>query len=276
MTLLLLAVSLSASAKKSDEKSEKKWFGEPHDAMFELSLGFFYHSYLFHTIDGDDQFPSGDPGISAADIDYVRDLDYKDKYIHFDTYFAWRFKSFKLSIGYTMFNAETTTVATRAFHFNDANFAVGDDVHSSFNVHFIPIEFAWYALNMNVGKNLNFKFGPLFKLDTFITAGIRMDDPNGTKGDKFQIPLIPVPALIGLSFEMTVYKYSGLFVDFNGLYFGKYLGYINLKTGIRVYPWHWTGIEIAYRHIYAQSEWKGGDLVKMDFHGLNVGFLLRF
>lgn len=269
MMLLLLSVSLfAANAKKDAGTSDKKWFGEPHEAMFELGLGFFYHTYLFHTKDGD----VGE----RANLDYTDDLNYDDKYIHFDTYFAWRFKSYKLSVGYTMFNASTKLNAKKDIGFNDAAFTQGQAIESTFNVHNISLDFAWYILNKDIGKNLNIKLGPLFKIDTYITGGIRLDAQDGSDGDKFQFPLIPVPALIGLSFEMTLFKYSGIFVDFNGLYFGKYLGYINLKTGIRVYPWHWTGIEFAYRHIYAQSEWKGGDLVKMDFHGFNMSFLLRY
>ena len=269
MMLLLFSLSLfAADAKKDAGKSDKKWFGEPHEAMFELGLGFFYHTYKFHTTDGD----VGE----RANLDYTDDLNYNDKYLHFDTYFAFRFRKIKLSIGYTMFNASTKLAAKKDIGFNDAAFVEDDLIESKFNVHNIPIELAWYVLNVNFGKNINFKFGPLFKLDTFITHGISLDAQDGSDGDNFQIPLIPVPAFLGISAEMTIFKYSAVFIDFNGLYFGKYLGYINLKTGIRVYPWHWTGIEFAYRHIYAQSEWKGGDSVKMDFHGFNMSFILRY
>ncbi|HSW61243.1 MAG TPA: hypothetical protein VLJ60_10615, partial [bacterium] len=87
-------------------------------------------------------------------------------------------------------------------------------------------------------------------------------------------PVVPFPSL-GISFETTIFKYSGLFFDINGMYGGKYLGYMNLKTGIRVYPWHWTGIEFAYRHLLAQALWKG-DGVETEFKGFNMSFILRF
>ena len=97
---------------------------------------------------------------------------------------------------------------------------------------------------------------------------------DSDKGDKFDIPVVPFPSL-GISFETTIFKYSGLFFDINGMYAGKYLGYMNWKTGLRIYPWHWTGLELSYRHLYAEALWDE-DLVKTDFHGFNMTFLLRF
>ena len=58
------------------------------------------------------------------------------------------------------------------------------------------------------------------------------------------------------------------------MYAGKYLGYMNLKSGIRVYPWHWTGFEISYRHVLAEAKWKG-DLVRTEFYGLNMSIMFR-
>jgi hypothetical protein len=251
---------------KKDEKSSSGWFGEPEPAMLELGLGFFYHTYHFETQDDD----AG----NAAHINYRKDLGYDKAYLHFDADFAFRFKKFKLSAGYTMLNAVSKKAAGRELTFYDAIFNMGEDMKSTFNVHLIKLDFTWYILDLNAGKNLNFKLGPSIRIDMFVTD-IRLestDDKN--KKDKFSAPLVPFPSL-GISFETTIFKYSGIFFDINGMYAGKYLGFMDLKSGIRVYPWHWTGIEFAYRHLLAKALWQG-DGVETEFKGFNMSFILRF
>lgn len=250
---------------KKDEKSSSGWFGEPEPAMLELGLGFFYHTYHFETQDDD----AG----NAAHINYRKDLGYDKAYLHFDADFAFRFKKFKLSAGYTMFAAVSNHTADRELVFYDANFRTGEDLKSTFNVHLIKLDFTWYILDLNVGKNLNFKLGPSIRIDTFVTD-IALDSRERDLGDKFQAPAVPFPSL-GISFETTIFKYSGLFFDINGMYAGKYLGFMDLKSGIRVYPWHWTGIEFAYRHLLAKALWQG-DGVETEFKGFNMSFILRF
>jgi len=56
------------------------------------------------------------------------------------------------------------------------------------------------------------------------------------------------------------------------MYAGKYLGFMDLESGIRVYPWHWTGIEFAYRHLLAKALWQG-DGVETEFKGFNMSFI---
>lgn len=274
---MFLTFAISAKEKEKEESKKKEtgkeestgkpWFGEPEYALLELGVGFFYHTYYFETKDDD----AGDP----AHIKYGRDLGYDDKYLHFTGDFIFRFKSIKLSLGYSMFNAETEHTINRDITFYDAIFDSDDDVQSTFNVHLLTLDFCWYILNLDLGKNFNVKLGPSIRIDAFITD-IRLDGTgsDADKGDKFAIPVVPFPSL-GISFETTIFKYSGLFFDINGMYAGKYLGYMNWKTGLRIYPWHWTGIELSYRHLYAEALWQG-DLVKTDFHGFNMTFILRF
>ncbi len=268
--ICLSLLTLTAKETKKDEapskkSGEKAWFGEPEYAMLELGVGFFYHTYYFETKDGD----LGD----EAHLKYGRDLGYDDTYLNFTGDFIFRFKSIKLSLGYSMFNEETKYTLGKDVTFYDALFNAGENVKSTFNVHLLTLDFCWYILNLDLGKNFNVKLGPSIRIDAFITD-VRLKGTDSDKGDKFDIPVVPFPSL-GISFETTIFKYSGLFFDINGMYAGKYLGYMNWKTGLRIYPWHWTGLELSYRHLYAEALWDE-DLVKTDFHGFNMTFLLRF
>lgn len=267
---MFLTIAVSAKEKEKKETPEKKsgdeaWFGEPEYALLELGVGFFYHTYYFETKDHD----LGD----EAHLKYGRDFGYDDRYLNFTGDFIFRFKSIKLSLGYAMFNEESKYTLGKDVTFYDALFESGDKVKSTFNVHLLTLDFCWYILNLDLGKNFNVKLGPSIRIDAFITD-IRLDDTQSDEGDKFAIPVVPFPSL-GISFETTIFKYSGLFFDINGMYAGKYLGYMNWKTGVRIYPWHWTGLELSYRHLYAEALWQD-DLVKTDFHGFNMTFLLRF
>ena len=272
LTVIFIAFNLFSAEKESAQKEEKKdeksssgWFGEPRKALVELGLGFFYHTYHFETRDDDIG--------KAAHINYRNDLGYEKAYLHFDADLAFRFKKFKLSAGYTMLDTVSKKAAGRELVFYDAAFNLGEDMKSTFNVHLIKLDFTWYILDLNAGKNFNFKLGPSIRIDMFVTD-IRLESlDDKSKKDKFTAPVVPFPSL-GISFETTIFKYSGIFVDLNGMYGGKYLGYMNLKTGIRVYPWHWTGIEFAYRHLLAQALWKG-DGVETEFKGFNMSFILR-
>ncbi len=265
--ILLLSLSLLAEDKKDKESKDSGggWFGEPDKAMLELGVGFFFHKFYFETEDND----TGDPG----HIYFVKDLGLENKDLHFTTNFALRLKSIKLSVGYTMLNAEKTNILKRGIVFFDAAFGTGDRVKTKFNMHLVKLDFCWYILDLDLGKNFSFRLGPSIRLEGFV-SDISVDDTFSDRGDKFEIPIIPMPS-IGLSFETTLFKYSGIFVDINGMYAGKYLGYMNLKTGVRVYPWHWTGFEFSYRHIIVQAEWKD-DLVKANFQGFNMELVLRF
>lgn len=266
---VLFAVASLLSAEKNDKKDEKSspgWFGEPKYALLELGFGFFYHTYDFETKDGD----KGED----AHIKYRKDLGYDKNYLHFDADLIFRFKNFKLSAGYTMLDATSEKTAGRELVFYDARFALGESMKSTFNVHLIKLDFTWYILNLNAGKNFNFKLGPSIRIDMFVTDIQLKSLDNASNKDKFLTPGVPFPSL-GISFETTIFKYSGIFFDINGMYAGKYLGYMNLETGVRFYPWHWTGIEFAYRHILAKALWKG-DGVNTAFKGFNMSFLVRF
>ena len=268
LVILLLSFTLLAEDKKDKESKDSGngWFGEPDKAMLELGVGFFFHKFYFETKDND----TGDPG----HIYFVKDLGLDDKDLHFTANFALRLGSTKLSLGYTMLNTEKTNILKRGIVFFDASFGTGDRVKTKFNMHLITLDFCWYILDLDLGKNFSFRLGPAIRVDGFI-SDIRVDDTFSERGDKFDMtPIIPFPS-IGLSFETTLFKYSGIFVDINGMYAGKYLGYMNLKTGVRVYPWHWTGLEFSYRHIIAEARWKD-DLVKANFQGFNMELVLRF
>lgn len=267
IAILLLSFVLISEEKKDKESksSGNGWFGEPEKAMLELGVGFFFHNFYFETKNND----TGNEG----HIYFVKDLGLDKKDLHLTANFALRLKSIKLSLGYTMLNAEKTDILKRNIVFFDAVFGPGDKVKTKFNTHLITLDFCWYILDLDLGKNFSFRLGPSIRVDGFITD-IRVDDTFSTRGDKFDIPIVPFPS-IGLSFETTLFKYSGIFFDINGMYAGKYLGYMNLKTGIRVYPWHWTGLEFSYRHILAQARWKD-DLVKANFQGFNMELVLRF
>jgi len=264
---ILILFSFSVFSEEQPGKKEKKskdgWFGEPRSAMIEAGVGFFFHSFYFETKDGD-LGPEGH-------VNYIDDLGYKKRYLHLNADLILRLRKFKLSLGYTGLNTETTKTLERDISFFDAVFSTYDTVKSTYNMHLLTLDFTWYILDL--GKNINFKLGPSIRIDSYFT-GVRMDDTKSDKGDKFVTPIVPFPS-IGLSFETTIFKYSGAFIDINGIYGGEKFGYMNFKSGIRVYPWHWTGIEIAYRHLLAKAIWKG-DMVKSDFHGLNMSFFLRF
>lgn len=267
LIVLLLTFALVAEEKKEKESksSGSGWFGEPEKALIELGVGFFFHKFYFETEDD----ATGEPG----HIYFGKDLGLDDKDLHFTANFALRLGSTKLSVGYTMLDAQTTNVLDRNIVFFDAAFGTGDKVKTKFNMHLVTLDFCWYILDLDLGSNFSFRLGPAIRLEGFV-SDIRVDDAFSDKGDKFNIPIIPMPS-IGLSFETTLFKYSGIFFDINGMYAGKYLGYMNIKTGVRVYPWHWTGLEFSYRHILAQAKWKG-DLVKANFQGFNAELVLRF
>jgi len=272
LVIILLSFVLFAEDKaktekesKPEKKSGESWFGEPEKATIELGVGFFFHKFYFETEDND----TG----NAGHIYFVKDLGMDKKDLHFTANFALRLKSIKLSVGYTMLDAKKTDILKRNIVFFDAVFGTGDKVKTKFNMHLITLDFCWYILDLDLGKNFSFRLGPSIRIDGFITD-IKVDDTFSNRGDKFDIPIVPFPS-IGLSFETTLFKYSGIFFDINGMYAGKYLGYINLKSGVRVYPWHWTGLEFSYRHIIAKAEWKG-DLVKANFQGFNMELVLRF
>ena len=266
--VVLLFLTVFLIGKESDDGEKKKndgWFGEPRYALIEAGIGFFYHNFYFETKDGE----LGTEG----HVKYVDDLDFKPTYVHLNADLILRFKKFKLSLGYTALNDKTTKTLEKDITFFDAIFSQNDTVDSIYNMHLLTLDFTWYILDLNLGENLNFKLGPSIRIDAYLTD-VKMEDTNSDKGDKFVTPIVPFPS-IGLSFETTVFKYGGAFIDLNGVYGGKKFGYMNFKSGIRIYPWHWTGIEIAYRHLLAKAIWKD-DLVKSQFHGLNTSFFLRF
>ncbi len=260
-----MTVLAEGEESNSEKKDEKGWFGQPRYAIIEAGIGFFFHSFYFETKDGE----LGEEG----HVKYRNDLDYKSRYLHLNADLILRLKSFKISLGFTRFDTKTEKTLESDVTFFDAIFTQGEDVESTFNVYLLTLDFTWYILNLDVGDNLNFKLGPSIRIDSYLTD-IRLDGINSDKGDKFVTPIVPFPS-IGFSFETTIFKYGGAFVDLNGIYGGKKFGYLNFKSGIRAYPWHFTGIEIAYRHLLAKAIWRG-DLVKSDFHGLNISFLLRY
>jgi len=269
LSFVLFAKEKEAPAKESkpEKKSGGSWFGEPEKAIIELGVGFFYHKFYFETKDHDEDI--GD----AGHIYFIDDLGLDKKDLHFTANFALRLGSTKLSVGYTMLDMEQTEVLDRNIVFFDEAFGTGDKVKTTFNMHLITLDFCWYILDLDLGSNFSFRLGPAIRLDGFITD-IKVKDAFTKKGDKFDIPIVPFPS-IGLSFETTLFKYSGLFVDITGMYAGKYLGYMNLKSGVRVYPWHWTGFEFSYRHIISEVRWKK-DLVRSNFQGFNMELVLRF
>ena len=271
LVILLLSFVLFAEEKKDKESknSGEGWFGEPGKAMLELGVGFFYHKFYFETEDND----TGD----AGHIYFKKDLGMDKKDLHFTANFALRLKSIKLSVGYTMLDAETTKTLDRRIVFFDAELPRGTPSKTNFNMHLVKLDFCWYILDLDLGKNFSFRLGPSIRVEGFVSDISLENIPAGKEEkikDKFNIPIIPMPS-IGLSFETTLFKYSGIFFDINGMYAGKYLGYMNLKSGIRVYPWHWTGLEFSYRHIIAKANWKG-DVVKANFQGFNMELVLRF